>query len=703
MKNTLAFISALHFAFLGIVGFSSLKAVAVDAETDNHVTIQANQNVTEGNIYYGYVYIDNLENIASLNVSIHYYSSVLNVTSSYNLVSCSIYDSSNKNETLNYSYIFNNNEANVKTSLFYFAYSIKDNLSASSSFFDITIDEAYDNSLNNADVEGSRFYFNINKQQSQNKYCYVYAVSYLNTKIQEEFEISYRFDTTQIASGTIEIQYDRDLFEFISLNQQGFLTGKMVDINSNLEGAVSLSFLGTEYASRANILTIRFSTISNDTTNSSITFSASGLYDLDLNSINCVDSSTTVSITYDGAFDENVSKVYLTSQYNASNSQISVLVSLSANSQLGAGDFVLRWNKDYLDYNSYTKRFNPSFFNVNDKVVSDGQIKFSIISLTDIITTEDIIEIKFNAKSVHDDTNVLFTIMGSGLSDSLTNPINLNFVNCNETIPGHHFYGEWSVTKEATCTEAGEEHRVCSVCGHEETRTIKAHGHFWEEEWTIDVEATCKNDGSKSHHCSVCGEKNDVTVIPVTNHIAAAAVKENEVAATCTTCGLYDLVTYCEDCGEELSREHVETEATGHTYGEWSVTKEATCTEAGEEHRVCSVCGHEETREISKLDASPFFIETVNSINLENDTLEESFNKIKQAIEYYNMIDDKSLVADTYQKLQNIISSYNALVNEANTNHSDVTNSTLSLALSITASVNLLSLGLFLLKKQVFK
>ena len=34
----------------------------------------------------------------------------------------------------------------------------------------------------------------------------------------------------------------------------------------------------------------------------------------------------------------------------------------------------------------------------------------------------------------------------------------------------------------------------------------------------------------------------------------AKAVKENEVAATCTAEGSYDSVVYCTVCGEELSR-----------------------------------------------------------------------------------------------------------------------------------------------------
>lgn len=71
-------------------------------------------------------------------------------------------------------------------------------------------------------------------------------------------------------------------------------------------------------------------------------------------------------------------------------------------------------------------------------------------------------------------------------------------------------------------------------------------------------------------------------------------VKENIVPATCTEDGSKTVV--CEDCGETLSTEVIP--ATGHSFGDWTVTKEATCFEDGEESRTCSVCECVETRPI---------------------------------------------------------------------------------------------------------
>ena len=75
---------------------------------------------------------------------------------------------------------------------------------------------------------------------------------------------------------------------------------------------------------------------------------------------------------------------------------------------------------------------------------------------------------------------------------------------------------EWTTTKEATCTEKGEKHGICTVCGHEETREIEALGHEFANEFTVDREATTTEEGSKSQHClhAGCTEKTNVTVIP---------------------------------------------------------------------------------------------------------------------------------------------------------------------------------------------
>ena len=119
-----------------------------------------------------------------------------------------------------------------------------------------------------------------------------------------------------------------------------------------------------------------------------------------------------------------------------------------------------------------------------------------------------------------------------------------------------HSFGDWSVTKEATCTEAGEESRTCSVCGTVETKEIPAKGHTVGKEWVTTKKATCTKEGKKVQKCTVCGEVVNTKTI----------------------------------------------KALGH---EWeTITKEPTCTEAGEEYKKCTRCS--EIKDKKTLEAQTF-------------------------------------------------------------------------------------------------
>jgi len=192
-----------------------------------------------------------------------------------------------------------------------------------------------------------------------------------------------------------------------------------------------------------------------------------------------------------------------------------------------------------------------------------------------------------------------------------------------------HAWGEWTVTTEPTCTEAGEETRTCSRCGETETREVPALGHDYVAvvtaptctekgytthtcsrcgdsyvdtyvdalghdwgEWTVTTEPTCTEAGEETRTCSRCGEK-ETREVPALGHDYAAVV----TAPTCTEKG-YTTHT-CSRCGDSYVDTYVD--ALGHAWGEWTVTTAPSCTEAGEETRACSRCGETETREVPAL------------------------------------------------------------------------------------------------------
>ena len=105
------------------------------------------------------------------------------------------------------------------------------------------------------------------------------------------------------------------------------------------------------------------------------------------------------------------------------------------------------------------------------------------------------------------------------------------------------------------------------------------------------------------------GKSETIKVTVNADHTPADAVRENEVAATCTTVGSYDEVVYCSVCKAEISRTQKTIEKIAHTPAAAVEENrvEATCTAAGSYDEVvyCSVCKAEISRTQKTIDKLP--------------------------------------------------------------------------------------------------
>ncbi len=202
------------------------------------------------------------------------------------------------------------------------------------------------------------------------------------------------------------------------------------------------------------------------------------------------------------------------------------------------------------------------------------------------------------------------------------------------TAKGHNYE---AVVTAPRCTEGGYTTYTCSVCGGSYIADeVEALGHSFTG-YVSNNDATCTADGTETAKCDRCDVTDTRTEEgSAKGHTSGEAVKENEVAATCTQDGSYDSVTYCAACKAELNRQTVTVTAKGHSYesavtaptctaqgytthtcvncgdsyvdtyvealghdmGEWTTVTEATCTEDGSESRDCSRCDHYEIRAI---------------------------------------------------------------------------------------------------------
>ena len=84
--------------------------------------------------------------------------------------------------------------------------------------------------------------------------------------------------------------------------------------------------------------------------------------------------------------------------------------------------------------------------------------------------------------------------------------------------PHEHAFGAWETVTAATCTEAGEEERVCTGCGAKETRAVAPRGHRFEVR-AVSA-ATCTEAGEEERVCTGCGIKETVAVAPLGHDVA---------------------------------------------------------------------------------------------------------------------------------------------------------------------------------------
>ena len=109
--------------------------------------------------------------------------------------------------------------------------------------------------------------------------------------------------------------------------------------------------------------------------------------------------------------------------------------------------------------------------------------------------------------------------------------------------PQHtHSWDSGTVTKEPTCTSAGEKTFRCS-CGETKKEIIPAKGHQWSD-WTVKEKADCHRTGTETRTCSACGEV-ETRSTPMTKHqwsdwvIEKQATPESDgvKCRTCSNCG----------------------------------------------------------------------------------------------------------------------------------------------------------------------
>ena len=263
-----------------------------------------------------------------------------------------------------------------------------------------------------------------------------------------------------------------------------------------------------------------------------------------------------------------------------------------------------------------------------------------------------------------------------------------------------HVYDRQIATEDylataATCTSPATYYYSCS-CGAAGSETFadgEALGHSFTN-YVSDNNATCTQDGTETAVCDRC----DVTD---TRTEEGSALGHDEIqheakAPTCTEKGWNAYVT-CSRCDYTT---YVELPALGHTWSDWTVTKEPTYTDQGNETRTCEVCGKTETRETEALGLVRKLEDEVSLLDAA-ETRTEKFQAIRNALLTYGDLTDaeRKEVSAAYSVLKEAIAEYNASAEAVNEELISATELALQIIASATATMSALAAAWFVVKK----
>lgn len=183
-----------------------------------------------------------------------------------------------------------------------------------------------------------------------------------------------------------------------------------------------------------------------------------------------------------------------------------------------------------------------------------------------------------------------------------------------------HVLSDWTTERESTCREHGQRVKKCTICGtirKSESLELKAHT---PSDWIVDSEATCTREGHKHIECTVCHTTIQEETIPeidhtlfVTKRTEPTCTQDGSIASKCRYCSYFQkssispightlytetvqptciqegsTVTKCRNC--DFTRTTSIPKTGRHTFSDWIVDSEATCTTIGYKHIECTVC-----------------------------------------------------------------------------------------------------------------